>query len=98
MGKRKFVKLEKMYPYMNGQRYTYRIFGGDGSKREVRIYDWGTLNPVETIFVGPVVDGNIYIEIWNDVVAYLKNVTAEVGFSSFELSEDGIKWTEFKIS
>jgi hypothetical protein len=97
MRKREFVKMEKMHPYTNGQKYTYRIFGGDGSRRDVRIYDWGTLNPVETIHVGPAIDGNIYIEIWNAVAAYLKNITAEFGFSSFELSEDGIKWTKFVI-
>jgi hypothetical protein len=98
MIKREFIEMEKMCPYMNGQKYLYRIFGGDGSERDVRIHDWATLCPVGSISCGSAGDRNIYTIIWDAVVKHLRKLTEETGFSEFEvLNSENNKWVKFTV-
>jgi len=98
MRKREFVEIERVLPYMNGQKYVYRIFSGDGSRRDVAIHDWATLCPVDTISCGPAGDRNIYTIIWNAVVGHLRELTREIGFSEFEVfNSETNKWVKFTV-
>lgn len=93
-----YVEVQKAYPFMNGQKYVYRIFGGDGSRREVDIHDWATLSPVDTISCGPAGDRNIYVMIWNAVVDHLMELTRKAGFSEFEVyNPEKEKWVKFIV-
>ena len=91
------MEVEVMRPYMNGQRYLYRIFGGDGERRIIRIHDWATLCPVDVISCGPAGDGNIYEIIWDAVIKHLKKITREIGFSEFEVLNPENKWVRFEV-
>jgi predicted phage tail protein len=98
MRKIEYIEMEKAHPFMNDQKYVYRIFGGDGSRRDVYIHDWATLSPVDIISCGPAGDGNIYVMVWNAVVDHLRELTKEAGFSEFEVFHpEKEKWVKFIV-